>query len=249
MRYLRLYAARPPPPLPHSHRCTYPHSAVNPPRLLLRPRLRLPHPQLVRSRPPVRPRQPPPPMGHHRRLRRRRAPLRLLPTHLLDPRSHPRSANALDLGTHRLHLDRPHRRRLRPPPPRPPLRHPQRRPPRRSLLHRQPLHALHRLRAHRLRRTPRRHLDPTPPPRHPPRPRNHPPRSRPRSPPLVNQRPRRRHELLRPRPPNHPPPHHHPPEPSHQKPTENQVPQILSLRCGHRTKARLPPPIPKPAQN
>src|ERR1700751_802098 len=61
-------------------------------RLLLRPRLRLPPPQLDGSSPPVHSRQPASALGLHRRLERRRTPLRLLSPALLDPRRHPRPA-------------------------------------------------------------------------------------------------------------------------------------------------------------
>ncbi len=79
--------------------------------------------------------------------------------------------------------------------------HPNRSHARRDPLHGEPLHALHRLRAHRLRRTPRRGLHPTPAPRHPATTDHHPTHSHPHRAPLAHQRPRSRHELLRPRSP------------------------------------------------
>src|SRR5579871_3382247 len=206
LRYPHSNAALPP-TLPHhpdsrAHR----HPSPHPSRLLLRPRLRLPPPKLVRSRPPVHPRKPPPNLGLHPRMERRRTPLHLLPTHLLGPRSHPRPHPPLDMDPHRVHMASPHRRRLRPLLSRQNLCHSQRRTASRDLLRSKPLHPLHRLRAHRLRRAPRRRLDPPPPPRHPPQQDHHPPPRHPPRSPLANQRPRRRHGQLHPSPARvHPP--------------------------------------------
>ncbi len=199
---------------------------------LLRPGPRLPPPKLAGRGTATPPRHPLSPLGRDRRLERWRTPLPLLPAPLLAPRRRPHAHLPHHPLPDHLHRHRAPRRRLHLPQTSQRVRKPERRPHRLHALRGEPLHALHSLRALCPRRTPSRRLapppSPGPPPPHPNDPprraRHHPQHRNPASPPLANQRPRRRHRQL------HRSPRRNPPRPhSNLRTGDNQVPRGFSL--------------------